>query len=233
MGSLLSLCLTRRSANSGGGSAVAGRGQHQHHRRSRTQRWRRRHPGDDAHRARRRCAHLRSRPADLVALEGAAVVFENGLGLEPWLDRFWQSTQPPGRASSLPRASSRCRPALRGQNQADAHEQGAFDPHVWHDVANAIVMVENIREALDAADPAHAATYDANAAAYTAELKDLDTWVREQVANSRRSAENSSPITTPSPISPKPTGSRFSAPRSARSRPRSAILRPEDRGAGR
>ncbi len=43
-------------------------------------------------------------------------------------------------------------------------------------------MVDNIREALDAADPAHAATYDANAAAYTAELKALDAWVREQVA---------------------------------------------------
>ena len=47
------------------------------------------------------------------------------------------------------------------QPEADgAHEHGQFDPHVWHDVANAIVMVGNIRDALVAADPARAELYE-------------------------------------------------------------------------
>ncbi|MCC2629395.1 MAG: putative transporter substrate binding protein, partial [Thermomicrobiales bacterium] len=64
---------------------------------------------------------------------------------------------------------------------AEAHEHGQFDPHVWQDVANAIVMVENIRDALVAADPDRTEQYEANAAAYIAELEALDASIREQV----------------------------------------------------
>jgi zinc/manganese transport system substrate-binding protein len=68
------------------------------------------------------------------------------------------------------------------------HEHGEFDPHVWHDPNNAIIMVENIRAALAAADPANEATYNANAAAYTEQLVALDAYITEQVA--RVPAEN-------------------------------------------
>jgi ABC-type Zn uptake system ZnuABC Zn-binding protein ZnuA len=49
-------------------------------------------------------------------------------------------------------------------------------------VANAVVMVQNIRDGLVAADPAHAARYERNAGAYLDTLQALDTWVRQQVA---------------------------------------------------
>ena len=61
------------------------------------------------------------------------------------------------------------------------HHHSEFDPHVWHDVANAMVMVEAIRDALSAADPAYAAGYAANADAYLAELAELDGWVTAQI----------------------------------------------------
>lgn len=122
-------------------------------------------------------------PADLVTLEGADLIVENGLGFEPWLDRFFASAQPSGTRVV---ASEGIAPREAGEYEEDAAEDeqapGRFDPHVWHDVANAIVMVENIRDALTAADPASADLYEANAAAYMAELETLDAWVREQVA---------------------------------------------------
>jgi ABC-type Zn uptake system ZnuABC Zn-binding protein ZnuA len=68
------------------------------------------------------------------------------------------------------------------EGEEHAHEHGEFDPHIWHDPNNAVVMVENIRAALVAADAANADTYNANAEAYTAQLTELDAYIREQVA---------------------------------------------------
>lgn len=128
-------------------------------------------------------------PADLVVLAEADVIFENGLGFEPWLDGFYESTQPPGARIVVtegitPRQAGEDHAEEKGENpeEEDAHEPGQFDPHVWHDVANVIVMVSNIRDALVAADPARAEVYEANAAAYVAELEGLDAAIREQVA---------------------------------------------------
>jgi ABC-type Zn uptake system ZnuABC Zn-binding protein ZnuA len=45
-----------------------------------------------------------------------------------------------------------------------------------------IKYVENIRDGLSAADPAGTATYQANAAAYIAQLKELDRWIADRVA---------------------------------------------------
>jgi zinc/manganese transport system substrate-binding protein len=136
-------------------------------------------PGVDAH-------TYDPAPADLVALESADLIVENGLGFEPWLDQFLASA---GAPATRVVASEGIAPRVLvageddpGHEGEDAHEDGEIDPHVWHDVANAIVMVENIRDALVAADPAHAARYEENAAAYLAELRALDEWIREEVA---------------------------------------------------
>lgn len=69
-----------------------------------------------------------------------------------------------------------------GEAHTHDHAHGEFDPHIWHDPNNAIVMVENIRDALIEADAAHAAEYQANAEAYIAELTALDAYIRQQVA---------------------------------------------------
>jgi ABC-type Zn uptake system ZnuABC Zn-binding protein ZnuA len=72
---------------------------------------------------------------------------------------------------------------MRGEEEKDAHghSHGEYDPHVWQDPNNAMLMVEAIRDALVAADPANAATYEANAAGYLAELKALDAFIQEEV----------------------------------------------------
>jgi len=58
------------------------------------------------------------------------------------------------------------------------HVHGEIDPHLWHDVRNAISYVELIRDTLVEVDPAGAATYRRNASAYIRELEALDEEVR-------------------------------------------------------
>jgi manganese/zinc/iron transport system substrate-binding protein len=60
--------------------------------------------------------------------------------------------------------------------------QGSFDPHVWFDVKMWEMTVDTIASTLAAADPANAAAYRRNAAAYHARLDSLDAYVRAQAA---------------------------------------------------
>jgi ABC-type Zn uptake system ZnuABC Zn-binding protein ZnuA len=133
-------------------------------------------PGVDAH-------TYDPAPADLVVLEDTDVIFENGLGFEPWLDRFFESAQPSGARIVVtegitPRTID---DDETGESAQESHEHGGVDPHVWHDVANAIVMVGNIRDALVSADPGNTARYEANATATITRLQALDAWIRQQV----------------------------------------------------
>ena len=127
------------------------------------------------------------KPSDSVALSEAALVFENGLGLETWLDDLFSASDS-GATRITVSDGVEAAPANEedeheeGEHEEGEHEHGEFDPHVWHSVPNAVQMVENVRAALVAADPANAETYDANAEAYTAELQALDTYIRERVA---------------------------------------------------
>ena len=60
--------------------------------------------------------------------------------------------------------------------------EGQYDPHVWFDVGLWTGCVEAIRDALVEADPAHAASYRANATRYLAELEALDDEVLRRTA---------------------------------------------------
>jgi ABC-type Zn uptake system ZnuABC Zn-binding protein ZnuA len=68
------------------------------------------------------------------------------------------------------------------------HDHGEFDPHIWHDPNNGVVIAENVRDALVEADPAHAEVYQANADSYIAELVAVDAYITELVESI--SAEN-------------------------------------------
>ncbi len=109
-------------------------------------------------------------PADARALAQADLIFENGLGSEPWLDRLYTASR-----SSAPRVRvSQGVEVLRDGNE--------YDPHFWHDVASTVRVVRTIRDALAGIDPANADAYTANANAYIAQLESLDSWIFDQVA---------------------------------------------------
>lgn len=114
-------------------------------------------------------------PADSARIVDAALIFENGLDLEPWLDDLYPASRSGARRVVVSEGVT----ARKVEGGGD--EGFEFDPHVWFDVANAITMVGTIRDALVAANPANADLYRANADAYLAQLRDLDRFVQEQV----------------------------------------------------
>lgn len=132
-------------------------------------------PGSDTH-------TFEASPADTAALARADLVVEIGLGYEGWLDDLYAASESTAERVVVTEGLALLAAGEEHEQEEAEHEHGEYDPHVWHSVANAILMVRAIGDALAAADPANAATYQANADAYIAELQALDQWVFEQVA---------------------------------------------------
>ena len=68
-----------------------------------------------------------------------------------------------------------------GEEAHEGHGHGIYDPHFWFDPLRAQVAVNDIAERLSALDPERADTYRANAAAYNAQLGELNLWTEQQV----------------------------------------------------
>jgi ABC-type Zn uptake system ZnuABC Zn-binding protein ZnuA len=110
-------------------------------------------------------------PANGVALVNATAVIELGIGFEPWFADLY--------ASSGSHATR-----ITASNGVTPHHAGAeVDPHIWHDVANAIVMAQTIRDGLITAMPDKQAVITANATRYIADLQALDNDIVAQVAH--------------------------------------------------
>lgn len=116
---------------------------------------------------------------DIERLLSADAVFYSGLMLEG-------PTQ-----GALDRAARRGKPVwavtdcLQQETEYVRYPQGSTshpDPHVWMDVAAWSRCTAAVAETLAAFDPPGAETYRANAAAYRAELQQLDEFARKSVA---------------------------------------------------
>lgn len=111
---------------------------------------------------------------DVAQLAEADVVFYSGLHLE-------------GRMGDVLSRLARRKPTFAVTDALD-HDRllkvgpEQFDPHVWFDVALWSQCAEDVQRALADFDPAHAAGYRRQAAAYREQLAALDQWCREQMA---------------------------------------------------
>ena len=116
-------------------------------------------------------------PADLALVADSDMLIVNGAGLEGFLDELLRNV---GDGWLLIEASA----GLTSREVRDggaSEEQHDVDPHFWLDPKYVIYYVENIREGLSQADPEGAATYAANAQAYTTRLEQLDEWIAAEV----------------------------------------------------
>ncbi len=61
------------------------------------------------------------------------------------------------------------------------HDEVEYDEHVWLSLKNAAILVDDICKKIQELDPANAAVYKANAAAYSKQLLDLDAQYKDAV----------------------------------------------------
>lgn len=106
-------------------------------------------------------------PADLVALSRADVVFENGSGLEAWMDKLLRSAG----GGKEPVVLSGLSDPTRAQN-----------PHFWLDPVKAAGYAAKIAGVLERADPRHGSDYRARLKLTQARYRALDRWIAGQIA---------------------------------------------------
>jgi len=113
-------------------------------------------------------------PQDVVRAQDANLVLWNGMNLELWFEKFLDNVR--GAPSAVVSDGVVPMPISGGQYE------GKPNPHAWMSPTNGLIYVENIRKALVANDPANAAIYDRNAAAYVEQIRAIDEPLRTSIA---------------------------------------------------
>lgn len=114
------------------------------------------------------------KPSDIEKLSGAELVVMNGLGLDDWLTKYIANNVTSADVVKLGEG-------LDGVSYLQG-DDGATNPHVWMDVANARRYVARIRDALSKVDPRHATVFADNASQYDQQLATLDASIRADLA---------------------------------------------------
>ncbi len=105
-------------------------------------------------------------PSDITKAQDADLILYNGMNLERWFEQFL------GNVKEVP--SVLLTEGIEPIPIAEGPYTDKPNPHAWMSPKNALVYVENIRQAFVELDPDNAETYNANAAAYSEKLKAID-----------------------------------------------------------
>jgi manganese/iron transport system substrate-binding protein len=144
-------------------------------------------PGVDAH-------IYEPLPEDRKAIETAKLVLYSGYDLEPTLIKLIQATSNPAvkvvvAELAVPKPlMGEAHDHGHGEEQAEEeHDQEAGDeqvpdPHVWQSAENGMRMAEVIQRHLAKLVPDNATLYAENAQTLKAELTQIHSWIRSQIA---------------------------------------------------
>lgn len=102
-------------------------------------------------------------PGDIRRAQGADLILVNGFNLELWFSRFYQ------RLKGVPEIT--VTEGIVPLGITEGPYNGKPNPHAWMSPDNALIYVDNIRNALQKYDPDNAAIYQANAERYKAQIQ--------------------------------------------------------------
>ena len=116
---------------------------------------------------------------DLQNASNAQLLLVNGAGFEGWLPDFQKGLEADSKVKTvevskgiaLIKASEE---EEHGHEDEHGHNHGDIDPHTWISPKSALVMIENVKNALVDADPEHRADYEKNYKQLKAKLASID-----------------------------------------------------------
>ncbi|MDZ7904802.1 MAG: metal ABC transporter substrate-binding protein [Cypionkella sp.] len=112
-------------------------------------------------------------PGDIIRAQDADLILWNGMNLELWFEQFFSNL------TDVPSAT--LTEGIEPMGISEGEYQGKPNPHAWMSLGNAIIYVDNIRDAMSEHDPDNAAIYAANAERYKAEITAAVGPLREAV----------------------------------------------------
>ncbi|MGB3210320.1 MAG: metal ABC transporter substrate-binding protein [Desulforhopalus sp.] len=112
-------------------------------------------------------------PRDLLRAQDADLILWNGLNLELWFTQFFENLK------DVPAVT-----LSDGVRPMAIHEggyEGKPNPHAWMSLENALIYVDNIRDAMIKYDPENAPVYAKNATAYKEKLTQAIDPLKEMI----------------------------------------------------
>ncbi len=125
-------------------------------------------PGSDPH-------VYKLTPAARQSIEDAQLIMYGGYNLEPEIIKAIKST------SNLTPKVAIHELAVPQPQQFTEDGIRTTDPHVWHNAKNGVKIVAAIAASLAKLVPDRAITYQRNTQKLTAEITQIDTWIRSQI----------------------------------------------------
>ena len=114
-------------------------------------------------------------PGDIKRAQNAQLILSNGMNLELWFQRFFQHLK------GVPEVE--VTQGITPMGISEGPYNGKPNPHAWMSPDNALIYVDNIRDALMKYDPTNAQTYQRNAEIYKQKITQTLEPLRKQVAD--------------------------------------------------
>lgn len=114
-------------------------------------------------------------PGDIKRAQNAQLILSNGMNLELWFQRFFQHLK------GVPEVE--VTKGITPMGISEGPYNGKPNPHAWMSPDNALIYVDNIRDALMKYDPTNAQTYQRNAEIYKQKITQTLEPLRKQVAD--------------------------------------------------
>lgn len=113
-------------------------------------------------------------PGDILRAQDADLILWNGLNLELWFERFFRNLR------DVP--SVTVSDGVEPMGIAEGPYTGKPNPHAWMSPSDALIYVDNIRDAFSEHDPENAEVYARNAEAYKEKIKATAEPIRARLA---------------------------------------------------
>ncbi|CDG21188.1 Periplasmic chelated iron-binding protein yfeA precursor [Xenorhabdus poinarii G6] len=113
-------------------------------------------------------------PKDIIKAQRADLILWNGLNLERWFERFFENME--NKPTAVITEGIVPLPIREGPYNQNPN------PHAWMSPKNALIYIENIRQALVKYDPENAEIYNHNANVYAEKITQLDAPLRERLS---------------------------------------------------